>query len=117
MSMVLRRMRIEWVMVRQSLIKLTFFMQKNNRTKMRIRMIIVFVRMRMEWMMQIVMMIMILDDKDVGDDGMWTVEAQETMIIEASWHVAQPADAVSGDDLGGGGGGDNEDDEDDDHDD
>ena len=52
MSMVLRRMRIEWVMVRQSLIKLTFFMQKNNRTKMRIRMIIVFVRMRMEWMMK-----------------------------------------------------------------
>ena len=34
-------------------------MQKNNKTLMRIRMIIVFVRMRMEWMMKIVMMIMI----------------------------------------------------------
>ena len=84
---------------------------------MRIRMIIVLVRMRMEWMMKIVMMIMILDDEDVGDDGVWTVEAQETMIIETSWHVSQPADAVSGDDGGGGGHGDNEDDEDYDHDD
>ena len=45
------------------------------------------------------------------------MEAQETMIIEAGWHVAQPADSVSGDDLGGGGGGDNEDNDDDDHDD
>ena len=44
------------------------------------------------------------------------MEAQETMIIEASWHVAQPTDSVSGDDLGGGGGGDNGDD-DSDHDD
>ena len=46
------------------------------------------------------------------------MEAQETMIIEAGWHVDQPADSGSGDDLGGVGGGDNEDnDDDDDHDD
>ena len=45
------------------------------------------------------------------------MEAQETMIIEAGWHVAQPADSVSGDDLGGGDSGDNEDDYDNDHDD
>ena len=76
MSMVLRRMRIEWLMMRKSLIKLAFLCKK-NRTKMRIRMIIVFVRMRMEWMMKIVMMRMILDDEDVGDDGVGTVEAQD----------------------------------------
>ena len=40
-------------------------------------MIIVLVRMRMEWMMKIVMMRMILDDEDVGDDGVGTVEAQD----------------------------------------
>ena len=38
--------------------------------------------------------------------GLW-----KHKIIEASWHVAQPADSVSGDDLGGGG--ENEDDHDD----